>query len=99
VRDATAGAVDAAFAGLLSSAGYPTQFITLADAAQSAARVRYMGLTVNDTPAKDRVWRRDLVYSVEYATHLANLQPEMMFDILNATNASGALFSVGTLHP
>jgi hypothetical protein len=91
-RDAVAGAVDAAFALLLDDAGHPTQFITTADGTK--ARVQYRATYVNDAAGKERVWRRDLCYTVEYPTILSQLQPSVMFanaDIL----AGGGLLRVG----
>jgi len=57
-RDAVANPIEIAFANL--------DFITLADL--SAARVVYLNSPMTDNFQKSKLYRRDLVYTVEYAT-------------------------------
>jgi hypothetical protein len=58
MRDSIAKAVEPILAD--------TPFLTLPD--QSAARVRYMNTLVSDSAEKVALYRRDLIYTVEYAT-------------------------------
>lgn len=57
-REATAQAIDVALAA--------TEFVTLAD--QSAARIIYQSSRLDDGTQKANLYRRDLIYMVEYAT-------------------------------
>ena len=57
-RDSIAKAIDTALAAL--------NFITLADG--TAARLIYKGSSMTDQLSKARIYRRDLMYCVEYAT-------------------------------
>jgi hypothetical protein len=57
-RDAVVGPVDVALAA--------TQFLTLADG--TAARLIYKSTLVDDAKQKAKLYRRDLIYTVEYAT-------------------------------
>jgi hypothetical protein len=75
-RDAVAAAVDRAVAGLRDGNGHLTQFFAMADA--SMARIRFRTGYTNDIPSKDRVWRRDLCYGVEYATTIAGTAPQVI---------------------
>ncbi len=68
-RDATAGAIDLA----LSS----QHFIGLTDG--TSGRLLYVGTTEFDQSQNSRLYRRDLNYSVEYATTLATKLPAMLF--------------------
>ena len=68
-RDATAGAIDAALAQL--------RFIFLADG--SCGRLLFRSSAVTDRAEDASLYRRDLVYSVEYPTTLAALLPTMLF--------------------
>jgi hypothetical protein len=72
VRDATAGAIDHAMAQL--------QFITLADGTDG--RLIYGGTAVFDQSQDALLYRRDLLYSVEYATILTATQASMLFGSL-----------------
>ena len=72
IRDATAGAIDLAMAQL--------QFITLADGTEG--RLIYGGTSVFDQSQDALLYRRDLLYSVEYATILTESQPAMLFGSL-----------------
>ena len=69
LRDEVAGAVDAALAQLA--------FIGMPDGSQ--ARIRFAGSAVVDREEDAQLYRRDLVYSVEYATTLIQRQPAMLF--------------------
>lgn len=75
-RDASASAIDLFLAGF--------QFINLADGTEG--RLRYHGTLVFDQSQDASLYRRDLIYDVEYAMALAVLQPAMLFGdfILNA---------------
>lgn len=68
-RDATAGILDAALA--------QTTFIELSDG--SRGRLRYRGGAVIDRAENASLYRRDLVYYVEYPTTLSALLPAMLF--------------------
>ncbi len=69
LRDATCAAVDDAFAA--------TPFLTLADG--SAARLRFTSTTTFDQSQDAALYRRDLLYSVEFPTTQAATQPAMLF--------------------
>ena len=71
-RDATATAIDTAFAAL--------RFLTLAD--NSQAWLTLAGGAVFDQSETASLYRRDLLYAVEYATTLTQSQPEMLFGAL-----------------
>jgi len=75
-RDAAASAIDSYLAGV--------QFISLADGTEG--RLHYRNTLVFDQSQDALLYRRDLIYDVEYATTLAALQPSMLFGnlILNA---------------
>lgn len=70
-RDLIAAAIDTALADM--------PWITLADG--SAGRLIYRTTYPDDLPSKDRVWRRDLCYTLEYATLLSEAQPVLMFPV------------------
>ena len=76
-RDAAAGAIDLAMA--------PLTFLDLADGSQG--RVIYAGTTVFDQSQDALLYRRDLLYSVEYATVLTVTQPAMLFGALEMNAA------------
>jgi hypothetical protein len=76
-RDTTAAAIDQS----LSS----ERFLTLPDSTQG--RLIYSGTTVFDQSQNADLYRRDLMYSVEYATILSASQPAMLFGDL-ALNAA-----------
>jgi hypothetical protein len=75
-RDASASAIDLLLAGF--------QFITLTDATQG--RLQYRGTFVFDQSQDALLYRRDLVYEVEYPTTIGAMQPAMLFGdlVLNA---------------
>jgi hypothetical protein len=76
-RDATAAAIDSRFAA--------SSFIPLADT--SKAWVTFAGGAVFDQSQNASLYRRDLLYSVEYATTVTEIQPQMLFGVLGL-NAS-----------
>ena len=77
-RDATASAIDQAMAGM--------RFMPLADGTN--AWVRYAGTTVFDQSQDALLYRRDLLYSAEYATTLTEMQTSMLFCNLLVNAAS-----------
>ncbi len=68
-RDVASAAVDLALGQL--------NFITLPDG--SAARLRFESTASSDRQEEADLYRRDLVYSVEYATVLLSQLPTMLF--------------------
>ena len=68
-RDVTAPVIDRALSDL--------NFIPLADG--SYARIKFMGSAVQDAAADATLYRRDLTYSAEYPTTLAQITPAMLF--------------------
>ena len=77
-RDATARTIDSALAQV--------QFLEFPDG--SCGRLRYHGSAVTDRAEDASLYRRDLVYRVEYPTTLAALLPTMLFGDLTLTTAS-----------
>ncbi|HTR17163.1 MAG TPA: hypothetical protein VMI52_09040, partial [Acetobacteraceae bacterium] len=75
-RDAVARIVDAVLAGIV--------FLPLADG--SAGRIRFAGSTSFDQQQDAALYRRDLIYDVEYPTTLTSTLPSMLFGdvVLNA---------------
>jgi hypothetical protein len=75
-RDASTSAIDLLLAG--------QQFIDLADGTQG--RLQYRGTLVFDQSQDALLYRRDLLYDVEYPTIVVALQPAMLFGdlVLNA---------------
>lgn len=69
IRDILCSVVDTALAA--------QRFIDLPDG--SAGRLRYVGTTVFDQSVNARLYRRDLVYGVDYATTIAESLPSMLF--------------------
>jgi len=78
VRDAAATAIDLAFA--------QSMFVTLADG--SMGKLTYAGTTVFDQSQDALLYRRDLLYQVEYPTIIGTSQPAMLFGelLLNAAS-------------
>lgn len=70
-RDAACSLVDQALAGI--------HFLTLSD--RTAGRLQYEGSYVMDASEKDGLWRRDLRYSVEYATTQTMSAPAMLWGV------------------
>lgn len=77
LRDATSAIVDAALAQLA--------FIALPDG--SAGRIRYHGGTVRDEAEAAFLYRRDLIYTVEYPTTTVASLPRMLFGDLTLHSA------------
>jgi hypothetical protein len=77
-RDETATVVDAALA--------QSAFVTLDDG--STGKITYAGTTVFDQSQDALLYRRDLLYEVEYPTIITASQPAMLFGdlLLNAAN-------------
>ena len=69
VRDAVATAIDAAIDQI--------QFLALPDSTQ--ARIVYRGTSSYDQSQNALLYRRDLVYTVEYPTITTIRQPSMLF--------------------
>lgn len=76
-RDATATAIDTTFA--------IAPFIILNDGSQ--ARLTFTGGTIQDQSENASLYRRDLLYDVEYATTLVQTQPSMLFGALGLNAA------------
>lgn len=76
-RDAIAQAIDSALAF--------TTFVTMPDS--SAARLTYKNSVVGDQFQKDKLYRRDLMYSVEYATTQTELDTQITQQQLNVSAA------------
>lgn len=76
-RDAAAQAIDVALAQM--------EFITLAD--QTAARLIYRGSFVDDMVQKANLYRRDLRYSVEFATTVTETDTQITQTQLNTSAA------------
>ncbi len=68
-RDTVCGAIDTALAGVA--------FIDLPDG--MAGNLRYLSTTVFDQSLNARLYRRDLLYSVDYATTVTQSLPSMLF--------------------
>ena len=77
-RDATASAIDQTFSR--------KTFISLPDGSQ--AYVRYAGTEEFDQSQDARLYRRDLLYEVEYPVIVSATQPAMLFGNLNINAAS-----------
>ena len=79
-RDAAAGVVDLALAGT-----------TFLDVNGWSCRVRMSGGSSTDEGAAGGVWRRDLLYSIEYPTATTETLPAMLFgvDKVNGTSFTG----------
>lgn len=72
LRDATCAALDPVFAA--------TPFLALADG--SASRLGFISTTTFDQSQDASLYRRDLLYSVEFPTTLTTVQPSMLFGVL-----------------
>ncbi len=79
-RDTVAGAIDLAMAG-----------ITFLDVLGWGCRVRVSGGTSTDEGAAGGVWRRDLLYSIEYPTATTQALPAMLFGV---DDVNGVPFTV-----
>jgi hypothetical protein len=69
LRDAVCAIIDPAFAA--------TPFLTLADGSQS--RLAFSATTTFDQSQDAALYRRDLIYTVEFPTTLVATQPSMLF--------------------
>jgi hypothetical protein len=67
-------------------------FIPLADG--SYGRLLFMGSSAQDNAADATLYRRDLTYSVEYPTTLAQITPAMLFGTTNVTADSVVIKSL-----
>lgn len=76
-RDAVAQPVDVALAN--------TSFLTMAD--QTQARLIYKGSRIDDSQQKAKLYRRDLLYSVEYATTISETETQITQTQLNVQAA------------
>jgi hypothetical protein len=74
-RDEVAPVIDQALAA--------ESFIALADG--SSARLIYSGSAAEDANADATLYRRDLIYSAEYPTTVAQMNPAMLFGIAGFT--------------
>ncbi len=90
-RDAVAQAVDQALAAIELAGRFTTPD-------NSSCRLMFAGVFVDDRPSKDRVWRRDMRYSVEYPTLMIQTQAEMSAGILNLT-PSGPTAATSPAYP
>ncbi|MDD2878015.1 MAG: hypothetical protein PHT60_13550 [Acidiphilium sp.] len=81
-RDAAAAAIEPALAEL--------NFIGLADG--SCGHVVYAGGLTTDASADAALYRRDIIYTVEYPTTLAALTPAMLFGV-GGIEANGAFIA------
>lgn len=81
IRDTVAAAIDVALA--------PLRFLALADGTQG--RLIFAGGTTLDQSQDAALYRRDLLYDVEYATTVSAVQPVMLFGTgaVNATSITG----------
>ena len=98
-RDAIVGLIDNALAGMKNAAGFQTRFFAVGT--YESARLSYRTSYTNDMPARDRIWRRDLCYSVEYPTTLIESDPIMLFGGGTETigNPAAATQQIGALPP
>lgn len=81
-RDIAGSVVDSSLAALVATqAGSGS--LTLADG--TGGLLRYSGVALNDEPSKDALWRRVLVYSVEYPTTRTMTAAEMLFGLGSTT--------------
>lgn len=76
-RDATAQVIDVALAA--------TEFLTMPDL--TAARIIYRNSAVDDMVQKANLFRRNLMYSVEYATTVTQVETQITQDQLNVNVA------------
>lgn len=79
MRDSVASRLDLVLANLT--------FMALPDG--SVARLRYVGTKSQDQGQNAALYRRDLLYSAEYATTVTALQPAMLFGIQSVNETQG----------
>ncbi len=77
LRDAIVSLIDSSISAMTNANGYSTKFFQVTQ--YERARIQYRSTYSTDMPARDRIWRRDLCYSVEYATTLLEQDPIMLF--------------------
>ncbi len=82
-RSAVAATVDAVFAGI--------DFLPLADG--SAGRLRYHSTTIDDVPSRASLWKRTLIYTVEFGTTVTQSVPEMVFGVLTVGEAAAGVIT------
>jgi hypothetical protein len=86
LRDTTASLIDQAIAALRDINGNLTRFLTILPG--ETGPIRYLRTYVDDKPQKAGVWRRDLLYHVEYPTTAIETDPAMLFGVLTVINPS-----------
>lgn len=86
LRDAAGAVVDGALAA--------QDFITLPDT--STGRLRFLSSVLYDQSLNARLYRRDLLYGVDYATTITQSLPEMVFGV-SGICANGATIEAGIL--
>lgn len=98
-RDALASLCDNALASLKAASGQFTRFMPVNT--YEAAKVDYRSTFTNDMPARDRVWRRDLCYTIEYPTCFIESDPTVLFEggTLTIAPPSGATQQMGAIAP
>lgn len=74
-RDAAGGLIDRALSGIV--------FLSLPDG--TGGRLRYASSQLFDQSVNARLYRRDLVYAVDYATTLHETLPSMVFSVTDVT--------------
>jgi len=72
-RDAIAGYVDQQLSA--------TYFIALPDG--QGARMEYRNTFSDDAPQKEQLWKRDIYYTVQFATSITTSAPQVLFEIDN----------------
>lgn len=85
----------AALAALIDPVLADTQFLTMAD--QTAARLIYKGSPITDGMQKSKLYRRDLLYTVEYATTQTASATQILTEQLNVTAQDSNQSQVGTV--
>lgn len=88
MRDTVAGGIDNAIAGMRDANGNLTRFMQIKTG--ETGWVRYLRSYASDVPTKATLWRRDLLYTVEYPTTLIEQDPAMLF-------GGGALWKQGVV--
>ncbi len=97
-RDTLVSLIDNAMEGLKTPSGFLTAFFPVT--AYENARLAYRTSYSTDIPARERIWRRDLVYTVEYPTTLIEQDPVMLFGGGTQTiGITGTTRQLGALPP
>lgn len=78
LRDSASSLVDTALSRI--------RFLTFPDGTHG--RLQYETTVVSDEATKGAIWRRDLMYSVEYGTTIQELAAAMLFGGIDTTNGS-----------